>query len=161
MSPCSVSTQPTGRRRCCCSCESRTAVQVWRSVSSHVPVVFSALPGSLLVRAHLIHSGGTAGGEYTNSVESVQKRVTFVWLIASSQQTAVLSLVAWRSSTAVAGARYAILRSLISSVVKRSSSRASTRVLLMWRAASLATSRASRSRHWCALPADVQATSAV
>ena len=62
------------------------------------------------MRAHIMHTGGPAGGEFTNSVQHVQKRVRFVWLMASSQQTAVLSLVAWRSSTAVAGARSAILR---------------------------------------------------
>ena len=69
---------------------------------------------------------------YTDADKFVQKRATFVWLLASSQQTAVLSLAALRSSTTVAGARFVILRSLTVSAARLDS----TRVQLMWRAAS-------------------------
>ena len=70
----------------------------------------STLAGSLLVHAHN-NAHKELCWRYTDGVKFVQKRVTFVWLIASSQQTAVLSLAALRSSTTVAGARSVILRS--------------------------------------------------
>ena len=122
--------QPPWYGRSCGSCNRRIAAKPLRSGSSYVLGV-STLAGSLLV-----HAQNKAHKElcwrYTDGVKFVQKRVTFVWLIASSQQTAVLSLAALRSSTTVAGARSVILRSLTASAVRL----ASMRVQLMWRAAS-------------------------
>ena len=73
------------------------------------------------------------------------------WLTVSSQLTAVRSTAAWRSSTAVAGERFAPMPFSSDSSVESLSAQA----LLMWRAVNWDIDKVSRFRDWCGFSPEV------